>query len=82
MPFGPKSCPTPLTISNTCEIFSLTMLACSFSLHSSRPSSLPMTILIARLQPDYERIVVSEEEMRKMEFTDEAILEAIREARA
>jgi prevent-host-death family protein len=37
---------------------------------------------VARLKPDFERVVVSEEEMRKMEFTDEAILEAIREARS
>src|SRR5438552_294090 len=56
---APKSCPTPPTISSSCEICSFTMLVCSCSVHFSKPSSLPMTILMANLPRILPALVTS-----------------------
>ena len=38
-------------------------------------------VTVASLVPDYERVVVFEEEFHSMEFSDEAIVEALNRAR-
>ncbi|MCX6903964.1 MAG: hypothetical protein NTW03_10915, partial [Verrucomicrobia bacterium] len=38
-------------------------------------------VTVACLKPDCQRVVVSAKELKQMEFSDEAILEAINQAR-